>query len=98
MPLNKFILHHYYIPYCTLHSRFKVKCPVSGAKTRVKFVTLARIFYIDIGMFGCVCITLLQVGLRIAVVHNSNIGGVSLNVNGVSCWKYPLHETKLKPN
>ncbi len=68
-----------------------MKRPVSGAKTRVQYVTLARFCYVDIGMYCCVFIMLLQV--RIAVVHNSNIWGMSLNVNAL-CWKYPLHQTQ----
>ncbi len=68
-----------------------MKRPVSGAKMRVQYVTLAS-FYDDIGMFCCVFIMLLQV--HIAVVHNSNIRGVSLKVNVLSCWKYSLHQTQ----
>ncbi len=79
--------HRYYVPYYKFHGSFKVKHPASGAKMQVQYVTLARFCYVDIGMYCCVCITLLQV--RIAMVHNSNIGGVSLKVNAVSCWKYP---------
>ncbi len=76
-----------------LHVRgsFKVKCPVSGAKTWVQYVTLAHFCYVDIGTYCCVCITLLEV--CIAVVHNSNIQWVSLKVNALSSWKYPLHQT-----
>ncbi len=79
MPLNTFLQHRYYIPYCTFRGSFKVKRPVSGAKTRVQYVTLACFCYIDIGRYCCVSIMLLQV--RIAVVHNSNIWGMSLYVN-----------------
>ncbi len=66
--------------------------PVSGAKTRIQYVTLACFCFVDIGMFFCVFIMLLQV--HIAVVHNSNIRGVSLKVNVLSCWKYSIHQTK----
>ncbi len=75
-----------------LTTRFKVKRPVSGTKTRVQYVTLACFCYVNIGTYCCVCITLLQV--RIAVVHNSNIWWVLLKVHAVSCWKYPLHQTQ----
>ncbi len=68
MPLNKFLQHYYYAPYCTFHSNFKVKRPVSGPKTQVQYVTLVRFCYVYIGTYCCVCITLLQV--HIAVVHN----------------------------
>ncbi len=71
--------------------RFKMKRPVSGAKTRVQYVTLAHFCYVYIGTYCCVCITLLQ--LRIAVVHNSNIRGESLKVNGLS-----FLETSPTPN
>ncbi len=95
VPLNTFLQHRYYVPYCTFHGSFKVKRQVSGAKPRVRYVTLACFCYVDIGTYCCVCITLLQV--RFAVVHNANIGGVSLKVNAVSCWKYPLPKPNPKP-
>ncbi len=95
VPLNKFLQHHYYVPYYTLRGSFKVKRPVSGAKMRFQYISLAHICYVDISTYCCVCITLLQV--RIAVVHNSNIWGVSLKVNAPSCWKYPLHQPNPKP-
>ncbi len=92
VPLNTFLQHHYCVPYCTFCGSFKVKRPVSGAKTWVQYVTLARFCYVDIGTYCCVCITLLQV--RIAVDHNLNIWWVSLKFNALSCWKYPLHQTQ----
>ncbi len=81
VPLNTFLQHHYYVPYCTFRCSFKVKRPVSGTKTWVQYVTLARFCYVDIGTYCCVCITLLQA--RIAVVRNSNIRWVSLKVNAL---------------
>ncbi len=69
---------------------FKVKRPMSGAKTRVQYMTLAHICYADIGTYCCVCIALLQV--CIAVVHISNIQGASPKVNALPCWIYPLHQ------
>ncbi len=56
---------------------FKEKCPLSGAKTRVKYVN-PGMFFVDIGMYCCVYTTLLQE--RIAAVQNSNIRGLSLKV------------------
>ncbi len=41
--------HSKYVPYCTFRGSFKVKCPVSGAKTRVQYATLTRLCYVDIG-------------------------------------------------
>ncbi len=61
----------FYVSYRTFHRSFKEKCPLSGAKTQVKYVNLARF------------ITLLQV--HIAAVQNSNIRGLSLKVNAISC-------------
>ncbi len=81
VPLNKFLQHRYYVPYCMFRGGVKVKCQVSVAKTLVQYVTLACFCYVDIGTYCCVYITLLQV--RIAVVHNSNIGGC--------CWKGMLY-------
>ncbi len=65
---------------------------MSGAITQVKYGTLAHFYYVDIGTYCCVFITLLQ--KRIAAVQNSNIRGPSLNVNALSCWKYTLHQTQ----
>ncbi len=70
---------------------FKVKCPAGGAKTQVEYVTMAGFVYVDIGTYFCVFITLLQA--RIAEVHDSNIWAVSLKVNALSCWTYPLQRT-----
>ncbi len=53
VPLNTFLQHRYYVPYCTCRSSFKVKHPVSGTKTQVQYVTLARFFYVDIDTYGC---------------------------------------------
>ncbi len=33
VPLNTFLQHRYYVPYCRFRGSFKVKCPGSGAKT-----------------------------------------------------------------
>ncbi len=43
MPQNIFLQHCCHVPYCTFRGSFKVKRPVSGAKTRVQYVTLARV-------------------------------------------------------
>ncbi len=43
MPLNKF-LQQRYVPFCMFHSDFKVKRQVSGTKTLVQYVNLARFF------------------------------------------------------
>ncbi len=44
------------------------------------------------GMYSCVFIMLLEV--RIAAVQNSKIQGVSLKINALSSWKYPLHQAQ----
>ncbi len=54
-----------------------MKRPVSGAKTRVQYMTLACFCYVDISTYCCVCVTLIQV--RIGIVHYSNIQGVLLS-------------------
>ncbi len=71
------------------------KFPLSGAKTQVKYMNpgtfllrryryiLMCFYYVDIGTYWCVFITLLQ--KRIAAVQNSNIRGLSLKVNALSC-------------
>ncbi len=80
----------FYVPYCTFRHIFKEKCPLSGAKTQANLGTF--LFYVDIGTYWCVFITLLQ--KRIAAVHKSNIRGLSLKVNALLCWKYALHQTQ----
>ncbi len=52
-------------------------------KHRLNTWTLASFYYIDIGTYCCVFIALLQ--KRIAVVWNSNIWGLFLKVNALSC-------------
>ncbi len=32
------VRHRFYVPYCTFRRTFKEKCPLSGAKTQVKYV------------------------------------------------------------
>ncbi len=49
-------------------------------------------YYVDIGTYCCVFITLLEV--HIAAVQNSNIRGLSLKMNALSCKKYALHQTQ----
>ncbi len=61
-------------------------------KHRLNTWTLARFYYVDIGTYCCVFIALFQV--RTAAVQNSNIRGLSLKVNALSCWKYALHQTQ----
>ncbi len=61
-------------------------------KHRLNTWTLARFYYVDIGTYCCAFIKLLQ--KRIAAVQNSNIWGLSLKVNALSCWKYALHQTQ----
>ncbi len=73
----------FYVPYWTLRHSFKEKCPLSGAITQVKYVNPDTFYYVDIGTYGCVFITLLQV--HIAVVQNSTIRGLSIKVNALSC-------------
>ncbi len=51
-------------------------------KHRLNTWTLARFYYVDIGTYCCVFITLLQ--KRIAAVQNSNVRGLSLKVNALS--------------
>ncbi len=65
------------------------------SKRNVHWVVLKHrhVFYcVDIGTYCCVFITLLQI--RIAAVHNSNIWGLCLKVNALSCWKYALQQTQ----
>ncbi len=76
---------------------FKEKCPRSGAKTQVQYMNtgtflLLCFYYVDIGTHCCVFIMFLQ--KRIAAVQNSNIQGLSLKANALSCWKYALHQTQ----
>ncbi len=52
-------------------------------KHRLNMWTLAHFYYVDIGTYCCVFITLLQ--KRIAAVQNSNIRGLSLKANALSC-------------
>ncbi len=52
-------------------------------KHRLNTWTLARFYYVDLDTYFCVFIKLLQ--KRIAVVQNSNIRGLSLKVNALSC-------------
>jgi len=52
-------------------------------KHRLNTWTLARFYSVDIGTYRCVFIMLLQE--RIAAVQNSNIRGLSLKVNALSC-------------
>ncbi len=79
---------------CTFRRSFKEKCPLSGAKTQVKYVNpdtfLLRRY--TVGTYCCVFITLLQ--KRIEAVQNSNIWGLSLKVNAPSSCKYALHRTQ----
>ncbi len=110
-----FLCDTVYVPYCTFHRSFKEKCPLSGAKTQIKYLNpgtfllcryryiLLCFYYVDIGTYYCVFITLLQVHIavfitllqvHIAAVQNSNIRGLSLKVNALSCWKYALHQTQ----
>ncbi len=71
MPLDTFLQHcFFYVPYCTFCGSFKVKCLVSRAKTQVKYVTLARFYYGDIGTYCCVFITLLQVRIAACVANS----------------------------
>ncbi len=49
-------------------------------------------YYVDIGTYCCVFITLLEV--HIAAVQNSNIWGLSLKMNALSCKKYAQHQTQ----
>ncbi len=48
-----------------------------------KIRELAHFYHVDIGTYCCVFITLLQ--KRIVAVQNSNIRGLSLKVNALSC-------------
>ncbi len=59
----------------------------SGAKTQVQYVNPGTFNYVDIGTYCSVFITLLQV--HIAMVQNSNIRGLSLKANALSCRTTP---------
>ncbi len=52
-------------------------------KHRLNTWTLARFYYLDIGTYCCIFITLLQ--KLIAAVQNSNIRSLSLKCNALSC-------------
>ncbi len=52
-------------------------------KHRLNTWTLARFYYLDIGTYCCVFLTLLQ--KLIAAVQNSNIRSLSLKCNALSC-------------
>ncbi len=67
-----------------------MKCPVSGAKTCIQDMTVHG--FIVLVQYCCVFTT--QLEIRITAVQNSNICGVSLKVNVLSCCKYPLHQTQ----
>ncbi len=99
--LNTAVVSHYHgeavmrlssQPYLTAHFAAVSKINVHWVvlKHRLNTWTLAHIYYIDIGTYCCVFITLLQ--KRIASFQNSNIRGLSLKVNALSCWKYALHQ------
>ncbi len=87
-----FLCDNVFVPYSTFRRSFKDKYPLSGAKTQVKYVNTGIFYYVDIGTYCCVFVTLLQ--KHIAAVQNSNIQGLSLKVNALSCWKYALHQTQ----
>ncbi len=59
-------------------------------KHKLNMWTLAHFYYVDIGTYCCVFITLLQ--KRIALVQNSNIWGLSLKVS--SNMPYTKHNPK----
>ncbi len=46
IPLCTFCATPFYVPHCTLCCSFKEKCPLSGAKTQVKYVNRGTIFII----------------------------------------------------
>ncbi len=92
VPLCTFCVTLFYVPYCTFRLSFTGKCPLSGAKAQVKYMIPGTFYYVDIGTYCCVFNTLLQ--KRIEAVQNSNIWGLSLKVNALSCWKYALHQTQ----
>ncbi len=50
--LCTFCVTLFYVPYCTFRRSFKEKCPLSGAKTQVKYVNLACFYYVDIGTYS----------------------------------------------
>ncbi len=54
VPLCTFLQHRYYVPYFTFRGSFNLKCPASGTKTQVQYVTMADLCYIYIGTYGCV--------------------------------------------
>ncbi len=92
VPLCPFCATPVYLPYCTFRRSFKENSPLSGAKTQVKYVNPGMFLLRRYRYILLLFITLLQV--CIAAVQNSNIWGLSLKVNALSCWKYALHQTK----
>ncbi len=83
VPLCTFCATPFYVPYCTFCLSFKEKCSLSGAKTQVKYLN-PGMFLLRRYSYILLCfITLLQ--KHIAVVQNSNIQGLFLKVNAISC-------------
>ncbi len=104
-----FVRHYFYVPYFTLCSSFKEKCPLNGAKTQVqgsRFFIRPILNYTEYNQLWNVRFNTVQYGSirepwhvfimllqkRIEVVQNSNIRGLLLKVNALSCWKYALHQ------
>ncbi len=90
VPLNTILQHRYSVPYCTFHGSFKVKHPVSGAKTLVQCMTLTDFCYVE----ACIVLFITLFKVRIVVALNSNTRWVSLKRNALSCRKYPPHQTQ----
>ncbi len=96
---------HHRFTYLTAHFAAVSKRHVHwvALRHRLNTWTLARFYYVDIGMYCCVfyvdivtycCVFIMLLQVRTAAVQNSNIRGLSLKVNTLSCWKYALHQTQ----
>ncbi len=80
-----FLWKPFYVPYFRFRHSFKEKCPLSGAKTQVKYVNrgmflLRRYRYILLFLLRCFRNLLPRIRIQIS--------GLSLKVNALSCWKY----------
>ncbi len=47
----KFLQQRYYVAYCTFCGSFKVKCPVSLAKTCIQHMNVARFYFVVSGTY-----------------------------------------------
>ncbi len=92
VPLCTLCATPFYVSYCTFRRSFKEKCPLSVAKTQVKYVNTGK-FLLCRYRYILLCFYYVA-SESIVAFPNSNIRGLSLKVNALSCWKYALHQTQ----